>query len=57
MNGKVGPVIKQAVQDGITGIVTGRQPLTDWDQIVKDWQSKGGNQIRDEYQKALDAAK
>jgi putative aldouronate transport system substrate-binding protein len=56
-NGKTGPVIKQAVQDGITAIVTGRQPLSDWDQIVKDWQTKGGNTIRDEYHKALDASK
>jgi putative aldouronate transport system substrate-binding protein len=50
-----GPALRQAIGDGIASIVAGRQPLSDWDQLVKDWQTKGGNKIRDEYKAALDA--
>jgi putative aldouronate transport system substrate-binding protein len=56
-NGKLGPSIRQAVVDGINGIVTGRQPFTDWPQIVSTWQTNGGNTIRTEYQAALAATK
>jgi putative aldouronate transport system substrate-binding protein len=54
-NGKQGPSLRQMVNDGIAGIVTGRQPMSDWDQLVRDWRTKGGDQIRDEYQKGLAA--
>jgi putative aldouronate transport system substrate-binding protein len=54
-NGKQGPSLKQMVNDGIAGIVSGRQPMSDWDQLVSDWRSKGGEQIRHEYQQALAA--
>jgi len=50
-----GPALRQAIADGIVAIVAGRQPLSDWDQMVRDWASKGGNKIRDEYTAALDA--
>ena len=50
-----GPGLRQAIGDGIVAIVAGRQPLSDWDQLVKDWQTKGGNTIRDEYTAARDA--
>jgi putative aldouronate transport system substrate-binding protein len=43
------------MNDGIAGIISGRQPLSDWEQLVSNWRSKGGDQIRDEYQKALSA--
>ena len=42
--------------DGITDIVAGRRPIADYDQLVKDWQSGGGEQIRKELQDALTAA-
>ena len=42
--------------DGITDILAARRPLTDYDQLVKDWQTNGGNQIRSEYQQAIAAA-
>jgi hypothetical protein len=29
-------------------IIAGRRPLDDWDQLVKDWQTNGGNQIKTE---------
>ena len=51
-----GPVIEQTFIDGVTDIVTARRPLTDFDGLVKDWQTGGGNQIRTEYQQALAAS-
>jgi hypothetical protein len=44
------------VLDTLTDILVGRRPLDDYDQMVKDWQSKGGNQIRGELEQALAAA-
>ena len=52
-NSKLGPALKQALTDGIASVVTGRQPFSDWDQVVKDWQNNGGNQIRTEYQQGM----
>ncbi|MBO0882687.1 MAG: hypothetical protein J2P17_20610, partial [Mycobacterium sp.] len=49
--------INQAFTDGITDIVSGRRPMTDYDQLVSDWRSGGGEQIRREYQDAIAAAK
>ena len=40
----------------VIDIVTARRPLTDFDGLVKDWQTGGGNQIRTEYQQALAAS-
>ncbi|MBV8087687.1 MAG: hypothetical protein JO247_23005, partial [Chloroflexi bacterium] len=42
--------------DGLTEVINGRRPLADFDQLVKDWQTNGGNQIRAEYQQAIAAA-
>ena len=42
--------------DGVTDILAGRRPLTDLDQLVGDWRSTGGDQIRDEYLHAMSAA-
>ena len=39
--------------DGITDLVLGRRPLSDYDQLVKDWQTNGGEQIRKEFMDAL----
>jgi putative aldouronate transport system substrate-binding protein len=50
-----GPSLRTAMADGIVAIVAGRQPLSDWEQMVSDWQTKGGNKIRDEYAAALQA--
>jgi putative aldouronate transport system substrate-binding protein len=38
--------------DGIGEMVTGRSPLTNLDQLVKDWRSAGGDRIRGEFEKA-----
>jgi hypothetical protein len=36
--------------------MTGRSPLSDFDALVKDWASQGGDQIRAQYQQALQNA-
>jgi putative aldouronate transport system substrate-binding protein len=48
-----GPAVGQMVIDTLTDILVGRQDMTAYDQMVKDWQSKGGNQIRSELETAL----
>ncbi|HEY1295565.1 MAG TPA: extracellular solute-binding protein [Chloroflexota bacterium] len=47
----------QALTDGITDVLAGRRPLTDFDQVVKDWQNNGGNTIRTELEQSIAAAK
>jgi putative aldouronate transport system substrate-binding protein len=54
---KQGAPLAQTLQDAVFDLVTGRRPLSDYDTIVKDWQSAGGNQIREELQQAIAARK
>jgi putative aldouronate transport system substrate-binding protein len=35
--------------DGINDIIIGRRPMSDYDQLVNDWRSGGGDTIRKEY--------
>jgi putative aldouronate transport system substrate-binding protein len=51
-----GPVLNQAVGDAVQEIIGGRRALTDFDQVVKDWASGGGDQIRKEFEEAIAAA-
>jgi putative aldouronate transport system substrate-binding protein len=51
-----GRSLNQTVTDRLSEIITGRSPLSELDQVVKDWASQGGNQIRTEYQQAIQAA-
>jgi putative aldouronate transport system substrate-binding protein len=51
------PSLNQALYDGVTDIVLGRRPLSDYDQLVADWRSGGGEQIRAEYAQALQQAR
>jgi putative aldouronate transport system substrate-binding protein len=55
--GSKGGLINRTFVDGITDIIAGRRPIADYDQLVKDWQSTGGEQIRKELLEALSAAK
>jgi putative aldouronate transport system substrate-binding protein len=48
-----GFTLTQAMNDGIVDLVVGRRPFSDYDQIVKDWQANGGEQIRAEYQESI----
>jgi putative aldouronate transport system substrate-binding protein len=51
-----GFTLTQAIQDGITDIVVGRRPMSDYDQLVKDWQTNGGETIRKEYAESIAAS-
>ena len=51
-----GQILAQMVSDQLLAIVTGRSPLSDFDALVKDWASQGGDQIRAEYQQLLQKA-
>ncbi len=51
-----GAQVQLAMLDGVRDIVAGRRPFSDYDQIVKDWASAGGEQIRQEYLKAISGA-
>jgi len=55
-NGTKAGTLNQALVDGLDGIVAGRRPLTDFDQLVSAWRKNGGDQIRAEYQQALQAS-
>jgi putative aldouronate transport system substrate-binding protein len=43
-----GAKLTQAMTDGVNQILFGRAPVDSLDQLVKDWRSNGGDQIRSE---------
>ncbi|MHB8644339.1 MAG: extracellular solute-binding protein [Thermomicrobiales bacterium] len=45
--------LAQLESDRRLAIVLGRSPLTAWDDFIKEWRSRGGDQIRKEYESAL----
>jgi putative aldouronate transport system substrate-binding protein len=51
-----GFTLTQALNDGLVGIVVGRRQMSEYDQLVKDWQTNGGEQIRKEYADAIAAS-
>jgi putative aldouronate transport system substrate-binding protein len=50
-----GSTLSQIIADGITDIITGRADMSKLDQIVSDWQSRGGDEVRKEYEEAYAA--
>jgi putative aldouronate transport system substrate-binding protein len=50
-------VLDQMVSDRLNDLITGRQPMGAYDQIVSDWRSQGGDQIRKEFQHAIQSRK
>ena len=52
-----GAVADTAYNDGIREILLGRKAFSEFDQILKTWQSDAGGQIRKEYLDAMAAAK
>jgi putative aldouronate transport system substrate-binding protein len=52
-----GAIADMAWQDGIREVILGRSPLTDYDKLIKDWQTAAGDQVRKEYTDAITAAK
>jgi putative aldouronate transport system substrate-binding protein len=54
---KQGVPLNQTLQDAVFDLLAGRRPFSDYDQIAKDWQTGGGNQIREELQQVIAASK
>lgn len=44
-----GTILLDGVGGGAQDIIAGHRPASDWDQLVKDWQNNGGNQIKQEF--------
>jgi putative aldouronate transport system substrate-binding protein len=51
-----GVTLAQKVDDGVSEIIRGLRALSDFDQLVKEWVSAGGEKMRAEYQQVLDSA-
>jgi putative aldouronate transport system substrate-binding protein len=47
-----GGALLQAFSDGLLPIITSRAPLSDFDQVLRDWRANGGEQMRTEFQQA-----
>jgi putative aldouronate transport system substrate-binding protein len=47
---------EQAFTDGVNNIVLGRDPMSNYDQLVKTWQDAVGTKIKQEYNDAIAAA-
>jgi putative aldouronate transport system substrate-binding protein len=45
-----GTVVNNNIESLVGDIVQGRKPLSAWDDGVKQWRSKGGDQMRKEYE-------
>jgi hypothetical protein len=45
------------VMDGINQIIVGHDSMSTFDQLVKDWRTAAGDQMRKEYLDAIAAAK
>lgn len=51
-DGSKGIGLRTAFTDGVNQILFGREPVSALDQLVKDWRTNGGDQIRKEYAQA-----
>jgi len=56
-NQKQGFLIQTTLADGLLDIITGRRPMSDYDSLVSDWRSGGGDVIRQEFQQAYAQSK
>jgi putative aldouronate transport system substrate-binding protein len=48
-------VLTQKFAEGVVDLIAGRRPMEDFDALVREWQSEGGEQMRQDFQKALAA--
>jgi putative aldouronate transport system substrate-binding protein len=56
-DGSKGITLKNTFVDRMNEILFGKQPVSAFDDIVKEWRTNGGDTIRAEYEKAFQAAK
>ena len=50
---RTGAQLERLIFDAVSGIAAGRKPMSDLDQLIKDWKAQGGDRIRAEYEKAI----
>ncbi|TMC10929.1 MAG: extracellular solute-binding protein [Chloroflexi bacterium] len=48
-----GPTLNQLVVDSVKALVSGRTPMSGFNQFVQTWRSQGGDQVRKELQQAI----
>jgi putative aldouronate transport system substrate-binding protein len=51
-----GFTLAKQLNEGLVDIVVGRRQMSEYEQLVKDWQTNGGEQIRKEYSESIAAA-
>jgi putative aldouronate transport system substrate-binding protein len=51
-----GGLLDQQIKDGVENIIYGRDNINSLDQVISTWRSSGGEQMRGEYQAALQTA-
>jgi len=49
--------LNQTMGDGLQAIIFGRSDMTTYDQLVADWRSHGGDQIRSEFEQAMQTSR
>ncbi|MBV9325399.1 MAG: extracellular solute-binding protein [Chloroflexi bacterium] len=52
-NAQKAATLHQMMGDGLLAIIFGRADVSSLDQLVKDWRAQGGDQIRSEFEQAL----
>ena len=50
-----GSIVNQGFLSAMGDIIAGRRPVSDYDGLLRDWQTGGGNQIRTEFERAIAA--
>ena len=48
-----GVALTNTMNDNLSAVLLGRRPMSDYDQIVADWRTNGGDQMRKEFLAAL----
>lgn len=48
-----GPTLNQLISDTEDAVILGREPVEALEQLAEEWRSRGGDQIRQEFQEAL----
>lgn len=54
---RAGATAEKTFNDGVAAIILGREPLSSFDGLVRNWQSAAGNQMREEYLEAMNRAR
>jgi putative aldouronate transport system substrate-binding protein len=55
-NAQKAATLNQKMGDGLLAIIFGRADVSSLDQLVQDWRAQGGDQIRAEFEQALQSA-